>query len=65
MKKMYETAMINRGGRDGEVEAPNGSMHMKIDRPGIHSEGTNPEQIFCGWIRILLQRRGSTHAGRK
>ncbi|MFR2688880.1 MAG: osmotically inducible protein C, partial [Enterococcus faecium] len=26
MKKMYETAMINRGGRDGEVEAPNGSM---------------------------------------
>ncbi|MBX4195314.1 osmotically inducible protein C, partial [Enterococcus lactis] len=24
MKKMYETAMINRGGRDGEVEAPNG-----------------------------------------
>ena len=29
MKKMYETAMINRGGRDGEVEAPNGSMHMK------------------------------------
>lgn len=42
MKKMYETAMINRGGRDGEVEAPNGSMHMKIDRPGIHSEGTNP-----------------------
>ncbi|MBX4194497.1 osmotically inducible protein C, partial [Enterococcus lactis] len=24
MKKMYETAMINRGGRDGEIEAPNG-----------------------------------------
>ena len=47
MKKMYETAMINRGGRDGEVEAPNGSMHMKIDRPGIHSEGTNPEQLFA------------------
>ena len=46
MKKMYETAMINRGGRDGEVEAPNGSMHMKIDRPGIHSEGTNPEQLL-------------------
>ncbi|VTX70343.1 Organic hydroperoxide resistance protein OhrB [Enterococcus hirae] len=47
MKKIYETAMINRGGRDGEVEAPNGSMHMKIDRPGIHSEGTNPEQLFA------------------
>ena len=29
------------------LEAPNGSMHMKIDRPGIHSEGTNPEQLFA------------------
>ncbi|WP_430611342.1 Ohr family peroxiredoxin [Enterococcus sp. DIV0876] len=47
MKKQYETAMINRGGRVGEVEAPNGSMHMKIDKPGIHSEGTNPEQLFA------------------
>ncbi len=42
---MYETAMINRGGRDGEVEAPNGSMHMKIDRPGIHSEGTDRKSV--------------------
>ncbi|HBM5979511.1 TPA: osmotically inducible protein C, partial [Enterococcus faecium] len=24
MKKAYETAMINHGGRNGEVEAPNG-----------------------------------------
>lgn len=47
MKKLYETAMINRGGREGEVAAPNGSMHMKIDKPGIHSEGTNPEQLFA------------------
>lgn len=47
MKKQYETAMINRGGRNGEVEAPNGSMHMKITPPGIRSEGTNPEQLFA------------------
>ncbi len=47
MKKQYETAMINRGGRVGEVEAPNGTMHLKIDKPGIHSEGTNPEQLFA------------------
>lgn len=47
MKKSYETAMINRGGRNGEVEAPNGSMHLKITPPGIHSEGTNPEQLFA------------------
>ena len=31
MKKQYETAMINRGGRVGEVEAPNGSFHLKIN----------------------------------
>ncbi len=48
MKKAYETAMINHGGRNGEVEAPNGSMHMKITPPGIHAEGTNPEQLNKG-----------------
>ena len=47
MKKMYETAMINHGGREGDVEAPNGTMHMKISKPGIHAEGTNPEQLFA------------------
>lgn len=46
-EKAYETAMINHGGRNGEVEAPNGSMHMKITPPGIHAEGTNPEQLFA------------------
>ncbi|MBM7712430.1 MULTISPECIES: organic hydroperoxide resistance protein [Enterococcus] len=47
MKKLYETAMINHGGRDGEVQAPNGSMKMKIEAPSIHAEGTNPEQLFA------------------
>ena len=47
MKKLYETAMINHGGREGKVEAPNGSMHMKITPPGIHTDGTNPEQLFA------------------
>lgn len=47
MKKLYETAMINHGGREGEVAAPNGSMHLKITPPGIHAEGTNPEQLFA------------------
>ncbi|MDU6523099.1 MAG: organic hydroperoxide resistance protein [Enterococcus sp.] len=47
MKKMYERAMINHGGRNGDVQAPNGSMKMKIEPPSIHSEGTNPEQLFA------------------
>lgn len=47
MKKQYETVMINHGGRVGQVEAPNGSLRLKIDKPGLHSEGTNPEQLFA------------------
>ncbi|MGM0215541.1 organic hydroperoxide resistance protein [Enterococcus sp. AZ109] len=47
MKKLYETAMINHGGRTGEVEAPGGKMQMKIEPPSIHAEGTNPEQLFA------------------
>lgn len=47
MKKLYETAMINKGGREGEVVAPNGSMHMKVTAPGVNKDGTNPEQLFA------------------
>lgn len=65
MKKLYETAMINHGGRDGEVQAPNGSMKMKIEAPSIHAEGTNPEQLFAagyascfnGAVHHMLEER--------
>lgn len=68
MKKLYETAMINHGGREGEVEAPNGSMHMKITAPGLHAEGTNPEQLFAagyascfnGALQHVLKEGGIT-----
>ena len=68
MKKAYETAMINHGGRNGEVEAPNGSMHMKITPPGIHAEGTNPEQLFAagyasyfnGAVKHIIKEAGMT-----
>ena len=68
MKKAYETAMINHGGRNGEVEAPNGSMHMKITPPGIHAEGTNPELLFAagyascfnGAVQHMIKEAGMT-----
>ncbi len=68
MKKAYETAMINHGGRNGEVESPNGSMHMKITPPGIHAEGTNPEQLFAagyascfnGAVQHMIKEAGMT-----
>ncbi len=67
-EKAYETAMINHGGRNGEVEAPNGSMHMKITPPGIHAEGTNPEQLFAagyascfnGAVQHMIKEAGMT-----
>lgn len=68
MKKLYETAMINHGGRDGEVQAPNGSMKMKIEAPSIHAEGTNPEQLFAagyascfnGAVQHMIKEAGMT-----
>lgn len=67
-EKAYETAMINHGGRNGEVEEPNGSMHMKITPPGIHAEGTNPEQLFAagyascfnGAVQHMIKEAGMT-----
>lgn len=66
MKKMYETAMINHGGRVGEVVAPNGSLRLKVDQPGAKSEGTNPEQLFAagyascfnGALQHILKEHG-------
>ncbi len=48
MAKLYSTTMINVGGREGHVEAPDGSMAMTITapKPG-KKEGTNPEQLFA------------------
>ncbi len=51
-----------------EVEAPNGSMHMKITPPGIHAEGTNPEQLFAagyascfnGAVQHMIKEAGMT-----
>ncbi len=33
MAKLYSTTMINVGGREGHVEAPDGSMAMTITAP--------------------------------
>lgn len=48
MKKMYETIMINTGGREGIAYSPDHSFEMKMVQPGMKSEGaTNPEQLFA------------------
>lgn len=48
MKKIYETAIVNTGGRDGEVHSPDKSFLYKVTAPGLKKENaTNPEQLFA------------------
>lgn len=47
MKKLYETTMTNKGGRNGEVFSPDHSLEFKVSTPGTKGEGTNPEQLFA------------------
>lgn len=48
MKKIYETTVVNTGGRSGESAASDGSFAVKIASPGTGVQGaTNPEQLFA------------------
>ena len=48
MKKLFETKMINTGGRSGVSKAPDGSLVLKIEPPEKGDKGaTNPEQLFA------------------
>ncbi|MCA9765531.1 MAG: organic hydroperoxide resistance protein [Carnobacterium sp.] len=47
MKKLYETTMTNKGGRNGEVFSPDHSLEFKVSTPGTNGGGTNPEQLFA------------------
>lgn len=48
MKKIYETTIINTGGRAGEVHSPDDSFTYKVSSPGSNIENsTNPEQLFA------------------
>lgn len=48
MAKLYETTVINTGGRSGEAYTPDHSFHYKIAAPGSKiKDTTNPEQLFA------------------
>ncbi len=48
MKVLYEATMTNTGGREGNVEAPDGSLKLKIAPPEKKiSDATDPEQLFA------------------
>jgi osmotically inducible protein OsmC len=48
MKKIYETAITNIGGREGEVHSADNSFSYAVTSPGRKKDNaTNPEQLFA------------------
>ncbi|EUJ40491.1 organic hydroperoxide resistance protein [Brochothrix campestris] len=68
MKKLYETTIINTGGRSGEVSSPDNIFYYDISAPtelgGDGGSGTNPEQLFAAGysacfnsaLEVVMQR---------
>jgi len=51
MKKLYETAVTAKGGRNGKIKSSDGILELKLAFPKqMDGEGgaTNPEQLFGG-----------------
>ncbi|MGG3451789.1 organic hydroperoxide resistance protein [Domibacillus aminovorans] len=51
MKPLYETTIINTGGREGEVHSPDNIFNIDVAKPaalgGNATTATNPEQLFA------------------
>lgn len=51
MKTLYETTIINTGGRDGSVHSPDNIFNMDVATPaalgGNVTTASNPEQLFA------------------
>lgn len=70
MKKVYETKVINTGGREGEVYSPDHSFEHKVTSPGKKVENaTNPEQLFAaaysacfnGALELVMDQENDVH----
>ncbi|MBT2583280.1 organic hydroperoxide resistance protein [Planococcus sp. ISL-109] len=51
MKTLFETTMINSGGREGSVYSPDNIFNLDVAKPvalgGQPNTATNPEQLFA------------------
>lgn len=51
MKPIFETTIINTGGRNGEVHSPDNIFNLDVEKPqalgGNATTATNPEQLFA------------------
>lgn len=70
MKKLYETAIENTGGREGEVFSADHSFEYKVTSPGRRVENaTNPEQLFAaaysacfnGALELVMSQEKDVH----
>lgn len=70
MKKVYETKIVNTGGREGEVHSPDHSFEYKVTSPGKKVENaTNPEQLFAaaysacfnGALELVMDQEKDVH----
>lgn len=61
MKALYETTVVNTGGRTGEVHSLDNIFNLDVATPpalgGEATTATNPELTICGWIQCLFQQR--------
>jgi Ohr subfamily peroxiredoxin len=54
-KVMYTAKVHTTGGRDGAAKSSDGSLEVKLARPGTGKPGTNPEQLFAaGWSACFM-----------
>lgn len=67
MKKIYETAITNVGGREGEVHSADNTFSYAVTSPGKRKENaTNPEQLFAAAysacfnsaLELVLEKEG-------
>ncbi|WP_433942944.1 organic hydroperoxide resistance protein [Paenibacillus sp. SN-8-1] len=51
MKTLYETTIVNTGGRNGNVHSPDNVFYLDVAAPkelgGEYTTATNPEQLFA------------------
>ncbi|HCM89845.1 MULTISPECIES: organic hydroperoxide resistance protein [Vagococcus] len=70
MKKIYETTIVNTGGRAGEVHSLDESFSYQVTSPVDNKEGTtNPEQLFAaaysacfnGALELVMGKHKNVH----
>jgi Ohr subfamily peroxiredoxin len=56
---LYTGKTRTTGGREGAARSDDGRLDIKLTPPGLHGQGTNPEQLFAaGWSACFIGAMG-------